>query len=96
MELKVKSYLAKDMSKPGYDKTEFEIEFYDSVEDVLKSQFIITGDRYHGQSLLVKEVKGNTITCYIVTMDKKEWFNPKYLQDGVMLYIIGLPFADEV
>ena len=86
-ELVLKTYNPQTQDKPGLDKSFIELEFYPTIVE-LKEGDLISADMRNGQTLSVKGFENMIAKCAIVTQDKKEWFNQKYLQEGTVFYKI--------
>lgn len=91
----IKEDLTSDIPYPGRDGQEFEILLGDGgLEPCFQEGTRITADFRNGQNLYIVSVgsalgEGFKYTVKLVTNDKSEWFNKKYLAPGTQFFRIS-------
>lgn len=91
----VKEDLTGDNAKPGIDGQSFEVLIGDgNLDPIFAKNQIITADLRDGQNFIVREVKqrigeGFIYVLALITNDRNEYVNKKYLQPGVQYFSVG-------
>ena len=81
--------------KPGIDKTKIILQFENFEKGDLGVGSRITADYGCGQNLIVNSIDENLISCELVTLDKKEWFNGMHLLPNTVFYKLTYPSYNE-